>query len=103
MILTPSRFPIRFGERDRLVAELTRQIHSGRLVQGEQLPGENELAQRYQISRGTVRSALSEPQRGELITTQTGVGSFVTFDGVRLDRSVGWATALADSGLAIST
>jgi GntR family transcriptional regulator len=92
-----------FGKRDRLIAELTEQIRSGRLARGEQLPGENQIAEKYQVSRGTVRSALSELQRQELIATRSGVGSFVTFDGVTLDQTVGWATALADSGFDIST
>jgi len=87
-----------FSKRARLVEDLTERIRSGRLARGERLPGENQLAAAYQVSRGTVRSALSELQRRKLIATETGVGSFVTFDGVALDQSVGWARALADAG-----
>jgi GntR family transcriptional regulator len=87
-----------FSKRSRLVEDLTDRIRSGRLARGERLPGENQLAARYQVSRGTVRSALSELQRRNLISTETGVGSFVTFDGVTLDQSVGWARALAEAG-----
>jgi GntR family transcriptional regulator len=87
-----------FSKRSRLVEDLTERIRSGRLERGERLPGENQLAARYQVSRGTVRSALSELQRRNLISTETGVGSFVTFDGVALDQSVGWARALAKAG-----
>lgn len=92
-----------FGKRHRLIADLTAQIRSGRLARGDQLPGENQLARQYDVSRGTVRSALSELQRREMIATQSGVGSFVTFDGVPLDQSLGWATALARGGFAITT
>ncbi|MFJ8811884.1 GntR family transcriptional regulator [Amycolatopsis thermoflava] len=92
-----------FSKRHRLVTDLAEQIRSGRLARGERLPGEHQLAQRYQVSRGTVRSALSELQRRELIATESGVGSFVTFDGVELDQAVGWATALARSGFEITT
>ena len=87
-----------FGKRSRLVADLAERICSGRLVHGERLPGENQLARRYHVSRGTVRGALSELQRRNLIATETGVGSFVTFDGVPLDHTGGWAQALAASG-----
>ncbi|WP_028925180.1 GntR family transcriptional regulator [Pseudonocardia acaciae] len=93
----------RLGKRDRLAADLRDQIRSGRLAHGVQLPGEQELARRYRVSRGTVRGALAELQRQDFIATQTGVGSFVTFDGVRLDQSVGWAAALASSGIRIDT
>lgn len=92
-----------YGKRHRLIAELSAQIRSGRLAHGDRLPAENQLAREYDVSRGTVRSALSELQRRELIATQTGVGSFVTFDGVPLDQSLGWATALAQGGFAITT
>lgn len=94
---------VRLGKRDRLVTDLVDQIRSGRLAHGVQLPGEQELARRYRVSRGTVRGALAELQRRDLIATQGGVGSFVTFDGVRLDQSVGWAAALARSGFRIET
>jgi GntR family transcriptional regulator len=92
-----------FGKRSRLVEDLAGQIRSGKLPAGAQLPGENRLAELYQVSRGTVRSALSELQQRELITTQTGVGSFVTFDGVHLDQGVGWARAFAESGFTLTT
>jgi GntR family transcriptional regulator len=91
-----------FSKRSRLVDDLTARIRSGLLARGERLPGENQLAATYQVSRGTVRSALSELQRRNLIATETGVGSFVTFDGVALDQSVGWARALADAGSDVS-
>src|SRR5205085_6562850 len=87
-----------YSKRQQLVGDLTDLIRSGRLAHGERLPGENQLALQYQVSRGTVRSALSELQRRNLISTETGVGSFVTFDGVALDQSVGWARALARTG-----
>jgi GntR family transcriptional regulator len=92
-----------FSKRSRLVEDLAERIRSGRLARGERLPGENQLAASYQVSRGTVRSALSELQQLELISTQAGVGSFVTFDGVQLDQRIGWARALADAGAPVTT
>ena len=92
-----------FGKRNRLIAALAAQIRSGRLARGDRLPGENQLARQYEVSRGTVRSALAELAQQDLIATQSGVGSFVTFDGVALDQSLGWATALARSGFGVAT
>ena len=94
---------VRHSKRSRLVADLAESIRAGRLEHGERLPGENQLAARYEVSRGTVRSALAELQRRELITTETGVGSFVTFDGKPLDQQVGWARTLADGGAEVAT
>jgi GntR family transcriptional regulator len=92
-----------YSKREQLVGDLTDLIRSGRLAHGERLPGENQLALQYHVSRGTVRSALSELQQLELISTQAGVGSFVTFDGVQLDQRIGWARALADAGAPVTT
>jgi len=92
-----------YSKRQQLVGDLSDLIRSGRLAHGERLPGENQLAEQYQVSRGTVRSALSELQQLELISTQAGVGAFVTFDGVQLDQRLGWARALADAGAPVTT
>ncbi|MEU6699577.1 GntR family transcriptional regulator [Pseudonocardia sp. NPDC046786] len=91
------------SKRGRLVEDLASRIRSGRLGAGERLPGENQLARAYEVSRGTVRSALAELARRDLITTETGVGSFVTFDGAPLDQRLGWARALAGSGAEVGT
>ena len=91
------------SKRSRLIEDLAARIRSGGLGRGERLPGEHQLAQRYSVSRGTVRSALAELARRDLITTESGVGSFVTFDGVELDQGVGWARALAGSGAEVVT
>src|ERR1700751_2002212 len=72
-----------FGKRNRLITDLAAQIRSGRLARGDRLPGGNQPAPQYAVRRG--------------------VGSFVTFDGVALDQSLGWATALARSGFEIAT
>lgn len=85
---------VRHGKRAQLVHDLTERIRSGDFARGDRLPGENQLAEDYSVSRGTVRGALSELQRRNLITTETGVGSFVTFDGRALDQGIGWARAL---------
>jgi GntR family transcriptional regulator len=95
--------PRRFGKRERLIDAIVSRIRSGALGPGDQLPGEHQLAQEFGVSRGTVRSALTELQRRSLIATESGIGSFVTYDGVDLDDRHGWARALARSGLHVST
>ena len=42
-----------------LMEELKSSILSGKVKAGEKLPSENELSQKYHISRHTVRKALS--------------------------------------------
>ena len=76
---------VRFDKKKRVVDELARRIETGQMGSGELLPGENMLAQEFNVSRGTLREALSELKRRNYIATQTGVGSIVTYDGISLD------------------
>ncbi|MFS2157994.1 GntR family transcriptional regulator [Pseudomonas sp. Pseusp122] len=94
---------VRFDKKQRVVDELARRIETGQLESGNLLPGEHQLAQEFDVSRGTLREALSELKRRNYIATQSGVGSIVTYDGISLDQRSGWAQALADSGARIST
>lgn len=94
---------VRFDKKQRVIDELSRRIESGQLGAGNLLPGENQLATEFDVSRGTLREALSELKRRNYIATQTGVGSIVTYDGITLDQRAGWAQALAGSGARIET
>jgi GntR family transcriptional regulator len=88
---------------ERIVAELARDIRGGRLPRGAQLPGEHELATRFDVSRNTVRQALAELGDRGLIATRSGKGSFVTFDDRPLDDRIGWTRALAEQGVSTTT
>ncbi len=83
----------------RIVSVLSKEIRSGDLRRGAQLPGEVSLARRFAVSRTTVRSALAELSAAGLITTRNGKGSYVLFDGRPLDARLGWAKALAAQGV----
>jgi GntR family transcriptional regulator len=86
-------------KHERIASILAREIRSGRVGHGDQLPGEVELAKRFAVSRNTVRSALAVLTEDGLITTRTGKGSFVLFDGRPLDDRLGWTHALAEQGV----
>ena len=83
-----------------VAAEIREAIVSGTYADGTLLPGENELAERFSVSRSTIRGALEGLAADKLIDTRTGVGSFVTFDGASLDQVPGWGMALAMGGVA---
>ena len=50
----------------RLMDDLKQQILSKTIKPGDKLPSENELARAYQVSRHTVRKALSILMRGQI-------------------------------------
>lgn len=85
-------------KHESIAATLGKEIRAGRV--GRQLPGENALAARFEVSRNTVRQALDELGRAGLITTRPGKGSFVVYDDVPLDAHAGWAVAFQQRGIA---
>ena len=68
----PSRFPYQ-----DIVDELRASIVGGALEEGEKLPSENELAERFGTSRPTVRRAIALLKAQGLVTTEQGRGAFV--------------------------
>jgi GntR family transcriptional regulator len=86
-------------KRREVAGRLREAILSGEHPNGSLLPGENELARRFSVSRSTIRGALEGLARDNLIETQTGIGSFVTFDGRALSQSPSWGLALAMTGV----
>ncbi|MBO6520232.1 MAG: FadR family transcriptional regulator [Rhodospirillales bacterium] len=62
----------------QLVAELREQIANGTFAPGDKLPSENELIQKYSVSRTVVREAISGLRADGILVTRQGVGAFVT-------------------------
>jgi len=56
---------------------IRRQIETGRFHGGERLPSETELAETFELSRLTVRQALSQLSNEGLIERRQGIGTFV--------------------------
>lgn len=94
--------PVARGKRRMIVETLSRRIHDGEYELGDRLEGELRLAEEFGVSRTTVRQALADLQHRRLIATESGRGSFVIFDGHRLDQQQGWAQALAETGSDVS-
>ena len=86
-------------KHERIAAALAREIRSGLVRRGAQLPGEVELAKRFSVSRNTIRAALAVLTEDGLIATRTGKGSFALYDGRPLDSRLGWTHALARQGV----
>ncbi|WP_451984171.1 FadR/GntR family transcriptional regulator [Azospirillum endophyticum] len=61
----------------RVYQLLLAQISAGDFQPDERLPGENELATRFQVSRPVVRDALKRLRADGLIYSRQGAGSFV--------------------------
>jgi GntR family transcriptional regulator len=62
----------------QITDDLRRRIESGELGEGERIPTEDQLMERYHASRNTVRAALKELSTRGLVDTQHGRGTFVS-------------------------
>lgn len=62
----------------RISGELRREMATGTYPPGSRLPPEAQLAERFGVSRPTIRAALHELDAIGLVQTQHGVGTFVT-------------------------
>jgi GntR family transcriptional repressor for pyruvate dehydrogenase complex len=63
---------------DRLFDRLFSLIDSGEFPLGSQLPPENEMATRFNVSRPLIREALSRLREKGVVVSKKGVGSFVS-------------------------
>ena len=65
----------------QIAEDLRKQIDSGLLARGSQLPTELELRERYNASRNTIRDAIKRLTSQGLVETRPGQGTFVTTEG----------------------
>ena len=62
----------------QIADDLRRQIESGTLKPGEQLPTEILLREQYKASRNTIRDAIKRLTSLGLVATRPGAGTYVT-------------------------
>lgn len=84
---------------DYLMKEIRQQILTGAIAPGGRLPSENQLARQYQVSRHTVRKALSILENEGSIYAVHGKGTFCTeaFLHTRTSGNIGVITTYLDS------
>lgn len=69
----------------QLASLIENEIRSGRLKSGDRLESEGLLTQRFQVSRITLRQAVAELVRKQMLVRKQGKGTFVTAPAVRHD------------------
>ncbi len=57
--------------------DIAKQVQAGKLVPGQRLPGEDDLAAEYGVARMTLRRAMRELRERGIVRTVAGKGTFV--------------------------
>jgi DNA-binding FadR family transcriptional regulator len=87
---------------EQIADQLVGELRAGRLVPGQRLPAERELAQRLGVGRASVREALGALQLRGIVETRAGSGSFLAAEaaGLAADAADGGRSLLgpADAG-----
>lgn len=60
--------------------QIIKMIVDGNWLPGEKIPTENSLAETFCVSRSTVREALKSLQISKILTSKTGMGTYVSDD-----------------------
>lgn len=69
----------------QLAQHLEFEIHTGRLKPGDRLQSESDLSESFSVSRITVRQAIEELARKQIVVRKQGKGTFVTLPTVKHD------------------
>ena len=66
---------LRYSIRDQVVDRLQQAIADGHYAVGQALPSEREMAQRFDVSRSTLRQSLKDLAGMGLVATRAGMGT----------------------------
>ena len=81
-------FRRRGNSANNIAASLKSAIMEGQFAFNERLPPERDLAQEFESSRGTVRSALQKLELENMVSRKIGSGTFVTYRGSNLEEDI---------------
>lgn len=81
---SPARSPVQARVWDAIVAQMTH----GQVLPGQRLGSERELAERYAVSRGTLRQVLSMLESAGLVSRQIGRGGGIFAARPKVERDL---------------
>lgn len=82
-----------------IVTQIEHQISVGNLHEGDQLPGERELAEQFGVSRVVIREAMRNLQARQLVEVRHGSGTYISKPGDTLSHSLTLLLKLEESSL----
>lgn len=74
---------------DRVIQEISELIRTGEILPGDRFPAERTLAEKYNVSRGTVREALHYFETLGMMKRVAGSGNYLIDDSEALYRVIG--------------
>lgn len=85
---------------ERVIDAIQEYIDVGQMKPGDALPSERKLAEMWQVSRGTIRDAITRLCREGVLYTVQGKGSFVAPEKEHIDMKdmISWSGAIRSQG-----
>ena len=83
----------------KIAGDLTRQIQSGKLRQGDAVPSERDLAAQFGVSLMTARHALQEMTTDGLLSRRPNVGTFVAPPRIHFNKLTSFTEEMLARGL----
>ncbi len=62
---------------EKIVTWIQEEVRTGKMISGEKIPSEQELSEQFQVSRQTVRRALEELVKQNIVESRRGSGSYI--------------------------
>ena len=96
-----SKFPLYY----QLKQEIKTSILRGNFKEGDLIPSERELSEKYNLSSTTVRRALNDLVQEDLLERKAGKGTFVRTQRIKRDlkKLLGFTQNMTEMGLTPST
>jgi GntR family transcriptional regulator, transcriptional repressor for pyruvate dehydrogenase complex len=83
----------------QIIEQIQKAIQSGQLKPGDRLPSERDLAERFQVSRTTIKEAITVMEAIGVLEIRTGIGTFVRKTNENLEEDLN--DILSDNGAEI--
>ena len=81
------------GTTSSVVSQLRNMILEGHYAHEERLPAERNLAEEFNVSRGTIRTVLQNLEEQNLVTRKVGSGTYVTHRGLSNQHDISSITS----------
>ena len=94
---------VKLSKKEFVIEQITEMIKGGEYPPGEQLPSEPHMEKLFNVSRGTIRQALTELAQAGVVARRSGSGTFVLRDLAKEPKVIAFHKQVKNAGMEPST